>query len=109
MTNHLQDVSDEFLRSLDLRAGKGTGKEGDRCSIQVYRAYHGLDPKYGTIPDGASKVVGAFIIGFQDRIKHAGATREQMFDLVTRRYWRTFAGSYGARTSSGAAPIRSST
>src|SRR5690242_7985984 len=79
-----ESVNETFLRGLKIRSGKGTGKEGDRCSIQEYRAWIGLDPRFDTIPKEDSAVVGSFIIGFQDRIISAGATPEQVFEFVTR-------------------------
>jgi hypothetical protein len=84
-TNQIPEfVNEQYLRALRFRSGKGTGKEGDRCSIQEYRSWLGLDPRYDKIPEEDSAVVGGYIIGFQDRIINADATPEQVYEFVGR-------------------------
>lgn len=90
-------VTDDYLRGLHFRSGKGTGKEGDRCSIQEYRAWWGLDPASDEVPRTDSEVVGRYIIGFQDRLILAGATPEQVYELVGRHLPRLHMSGRGKK------------
>src|SRR5882724_5455132 len=59
----------EEFDAVNLRIGKGTGKEGDHCALQVVRWWEGLDPALDTVPETDSQVCGFFLIRFQDAIK----------------------------------------
>lgn len=88
-------VDDNYLRALVFKSGKGGGQEGDRCSIQEQRAWYGADPQSDEILPGDSKVVGRYIIAFQDRLISAGATPAQVYELVGRHLPK-LRGSYGS-------------
>jgi hypothetical protein len=62
-------VTPEYIAALKLRIGKGTGEEGDRCALQERRAWTGLDPASDAVPETDSKVLGRFLIRFQDGIR----------------------------------------
>src|SRR5579872_5005541 len=67
----------EQFDAVNLRLGKGSGKEGDHCAVQVVRAWEGLSPSTDTVPDTDSQVCGRFMIRFQDAIKD-DATRNRL-------------------------------
>jgi hypothetical protein len=71
----------EYLSKLHLRAGKGSGAEGDRCAIQEVRAWEGLDPSSDDIPKTDCLVIGRLIIGLQDARK---SWREAIVPLLPR-------------------------
>src|SRR5678809_955095 len=58
----------EEFEGLSLRKGAGSGQEGDHCAVQVRRRWEGLDSRSYDIPETDSRVCGAFLIRFQDRI-----------------------------------------
>ncbi len=59
-------VTPEYLEHLNLRKGCGSGKEGDRCAIQEYRAWVGLDASKDECPPDMCPVVHKLIISLQD-------------------------------------------
>jgi hypothetical protein len=62
-------LTPEYLASLQLKCGSGTGKEGDCCALQERRRWSGLDSKSYAVPDTDSQVCGRFMVRFQDAIK----------------------------------------
>ena len=54
------------LSKIKLVAGCGTGREGDRCAIQEYRAWRALDPSVDTRPKGVCPILHRLVIGFND-------------------------------------------
>jgi hypothetical protein len=54
------------LTTIELRKGCGSGKEGDRCAIQEYRAWCGLDPAGDSRPEGVCPVLHSMVIGLND-------------------------------------------
>jgi hypothetical protein len=59
----------EQFAALSVRAGKGTGEEGDHCSVQLVRFWEGLDASTDVVPVTDSQVCGKFLIRFQDAVK----------------------------------------
>jgi hypothetical protein len=55
------------LSTINLRAGCGSGEEGDRCAIQEYRAWCGLDASSDKRPEGVCPVLHRLVIGFNDK------------------------------------------
>ena len=62
-------LSEEYLSSLHLRGGAGSGQEGDCCALQERRRWSGLDSKSYEVPETDSQVCGSFMVRFQDAIK----------------------------------------
>lgn len=70
-------LTPEYLATLQLKCGSGTGKEGDCCALQERRRWSGLDSKVYTVPETDSQTCGRFMIRFQDAIKD-DATRNRL-------------------------------
>ena len=62
-------LSEEYLSSLHLRGGAGSGQEGDCCALQERRRWSGLDSKSYDVPETDSQVCGRFMVRLQDAIK----------------------------------------
>ncbi len=54
------------LSAIELRKGCGSGEEGDRCAIQEYRAWCGLDASSDKRPEGVCPVLHRLVIGLND-------------------------------------------
>jgi hypothetical protein len=59
-------VTPEYLAHLRLRAGPGSGQEGDCCAIQERRRWDGLNSCSDAIPDTDSYVIGMLLIQIND-------------------------------------------
>jgi len=59
-------VTPEYLASLHLRNGVGTGNPGDRCAMQEVRAWLDLDPSKDEIPECVARSLGCFVIRLND-------------------------------------------
>jgi hypothetical protein len=71
----------EYLNTLTLRQGIGSGRPGDRCAIQELRAWLELDPTTDDIPPCVSMVIGSLVIAVQDERPE---WREQIIPLLPR-------------------------
>ena len=72
-------VTEEYLSTLKLRAGCGTGEPGDRCAIQEVRAWEGLDPSNAECPPDADPLIVSLVIRIQDARE---AWRKQVVPLL---------------------------
>jgi len=67
MTPTIPDyVTPEYLSSLVLLEGPGSGTPGQRCAMQEIRAWLGLDASSDAIPPCVCPVLGRLIVHLQD-------------------------------------------
>jgi hypothetical protein len=59
-------VTEEYLNTLCLIVGKGSGKQGERCAIQEVRAWLDIDASSDAVPDCVCPVIGKLVIGLND-------------------------------------------
>lgn len=74
-------VTPDYLASLTLRAGLGTGAPGDRCALQEVRAWLGLPAASDKIPPCVCPVIGPLAIRANDL---DAATRAALVPLLPR-------------------------
>ena len=72
-------VTAEYLASLDLVSGQGTGAPGSRCAMQEVRAWLDLDARSDDAPECVSPVIRTYVIGLNDA---SPATRAALRPLL---------------------------